>query len=42
MGQEAYQAARAWFGHLKGGLAIATIGASGLFAAITGTTLAAH
>src|SRR5512136_1019050 len=40
IGREAYQMARTWFGQLKGGLAIATIGACGLFAAITGTTLA--
>jgi C4-dicarboxylate transporter DctM subunit len=40
IGRDAYEAARAWFGQFKGGLAIATIGACGLFAAITGTTLA--
>ena len=40
IGREAYEMARAWFGHLKGGLAIATIGACGLFAAVQGTSLA--
>ena len=40
IGREAYNMARTWFGQLRGGLAIATIGACGLFAAITGTTLA--
>jgi C4-dicarboxylate transporter DctM subunit len=40
IGKEAYQMARSWFGHLKGGLAIATIGACGLFAAVQGTSLA--
>ncbi len=40
IGREAYQTARAWFGQTKGGLAVATIGASALFAAISGTTLA--
>jgi C4-dicarboxylate transporter DctM subunit len=40
IGRDAYQMARAWFGQFKGGLGIATIGASGLFAAISGTTLA--
>ncbi len=40
IGRDAYEMARTWFGQLKGGLAIATIGACGLFAAITGTTLA--
>ena len=32
IGDEAYKMAKAWFGHIKGGLAIATIGACGLFA----------
>jgi C4-dicarboxylate transporter DctM subunit len=40
IGREAYEMARAWFGHLKGGLAIATIGACGAFAAVQGTSLA--
>ena len=40
IGAEAYDMARTWFGQFKGGLAIATIFACGLFAAIQGTTLA--
>jgi tripartite ATP-independent transporter DctM subunit len=40
IGDEAYRMAKAWFGHIKGGLAIATIGACGLFAAVQGTSLA--
>jgi tripartite ATP-independent transporter DctM subunit len=40
IGRDAYEMARTWFGSARGGLAIATIGACGLFAAITGTTLA--
>jgi len=40
IGKEAYQAARAWFGHFKGGLAIATVFACALFAACAGTSLA--
>jgi len=40
IGREAYQTARSWFGQTKGGLAMATIGGSALFAAISGTTLA--
>jgi tripartite ATP-independent transporter DctM subunit len=41
IGREAYESARAWIGHLKGGLAMATIGACGLFAACVGDSLAA-
>jgi len=40
IGDDAYKMAKAWFGHVKGGLAIATIGACGLFAAVQGTSLA--
>jgi C4-dicarboxylate transporter DctM subunit len=40
IGDDAYKMAKAWFGHIKGGLAIATIGACGLFAAVQGTSLA--
>jgi tripartite ATP-independent transporter DctM subunit len=40
IGKDAYESARAWFGQYKGGLAMGTIGACGLFAAIQGTTLA--
>jgi len=35
-----YQAARAWVGHLRGGLAQATLGASGAFAAVCGSSVA--
>ncbi len=38
IGREAYQFARAWMGHLKGGLAMATVGASALIAACAGTS----
>lgn len=37
---ELYDAAYAWFGHLKGGLAHATVVACGLFAAISGSSIA--
>lgn len=37
---ELFAAARAWFGHWRGGLVIATIGASGGFAAASGSSLA--
>src|SRR5512136_345965 len=40
IGTEAYLAARAWLGQFKGGLAMATIGACGLFAAVSGSSLA--
>jgi C4-dicarboxylate transporter, DctM subunit len=40
MGAEAYIAARAWFGKFKGGLAIATTVACGLFAACNGSATA--
>jgi tripartite ATP-independent transporter DctM subunit len=40
IGKEAYEAARAWIGQFKGGLAMATVGGCGMFAAITGTSLA--
>jgi len=40
IGDDAYKMAKAWFGHIRGGLAIATIGACGLFAAVQGTSLA--
>lgn len=35
-----FRAARAWFGHLRGGLAIATIGGCAMFGAICGSSLA--
>jgi C4-dicarboxylate transporter, DctM subunit len=37
---ELYDAAHAWLGHLKGGLAHATVAACGLFAAISGSSIA--
>jgi len=40
IGKEAYDTARAWIGQAKGGLAMATVGACGLFAACTGSSLA--
>ncbi|MBN1189971.1 MAG: TRAP transporter large permease subunit [Dehalococcoidales bacterium] len=40
LGKDAYNMARAWFGKFKGGLAIATIGACAIFAAICANSLA--
>lgn len=40
LAQDLYAAAYAFFGHLRGGLAMATIGASGGFAAISGSSYA--
>ncbi len=40
IGEDAYRAARAWVGHIKGGLAMATVCACGLFAATSGSSLA--
>jgi len=40
IGAEAYTMARAWLGQFKGGLAIATMGGSALFGAISGGSLA--
>ena len=40
IGGELYRAAYAMVGHWRGGLAVATIGASGGFAAVTGSSLA--
>jgi C4-dicarboxylate transporter DctM subunit len=40
IGREAYDTARAWIGQARGGLAMATVGACGLFAACTGSSLA--
>lgn len=37
---ELYEAANAWLGHLKGGLAHATLAACGLFSAISGSSIA--
>ncbi|MGJ9385037.1 TRAP transporter large permease [Salipaludibacillus sp. CF4.18] len=38
LGQDMFKAVDKWIGHLRGGLAIATIGASSIFAAISGST----
>src|SRR3989304_5840498 len=40
IGRQAYEAARTWLGQFRGGLAMATIGACGLFAAACGSSLA--
>lgn len=40
IGQEAYTAARAWVGHIRGGLAMASLVGCGLFAATSGSSLA--
>jgi len=40
IGEDAYRTARAWVGHIKGGLAMATVVACGLFAATSGSSLA--
>jgi len=40
IGREAYLTARAWIGHFRGGLAMATVGACGIFAAVSGSSLA--
>src|SRR4030042_1752573 len=36
IGRQAYEAVRAWLGQFRGGLAMATVGACGLFAAACG------
>lgn len=41
LAQKAYLAARQWFGRLPGGLAVAAIGASAFFAAVSGSSVAA-
>ncbi|MCC6007566.1 MAG: TRAP transporter large permease [Rhodobacteraceae bacterium] len=40
MSREMYRAAHAFLGHMRGGLAMATISACGMFAAISGSSLA--
>jgi tripartite ATP-independent transporter DctM subunit len=40
IGKDLYMLAYRWFGHLPGGLSIATIGACGGFAAVSGSSLA--
>lgn len=37
LGQDLYRAIDSWLGHLKGGLAIATIGTAGMFSSICGS-----
>jgi tripartite ATP-independent transporter DctM subunit len=38
-GEDLYKAAHRWFGHMRGGLAIATVGACGTLAAIVGDSV---
>ena len=40
IGEDLYVAVRKWIGHVRGGLAMATVGASGMFAAICGDSVA--
>lgn len=40
LGRELYQAIDTWVGHLRGGMAMATIGACAAFAAVSGSTTA--
>jgi C4-dicarboxylate transporter DctM subunit len=40
IGELAYKTARSWVGHIRGGLAMATVCACGLFAATSGSSLA--
>lgn len=40
MNSQLYRAARAWFGHWRGGLAVATIGGCAAFGAVCGSSLA--
>ncbi|MEI6416023.1 MAG: TRAP transporter large permease subunit, partial [Pseudomonadota bacterium] len=40
MSRELFAAGNAWFGHLRGGLALATVAACGGFAAINGSSVA--
>ena len=40
VGRDLYQAVDAWMGHLRGGLAMATIGACAAFAAVSGSSTA--
>ena len=40
LGQDAFHAARLWIGHLRGGLAIATIAGCAAFGAASGSTAA--
>jgi len=40
LGRDLYQAVNTWVGHLRGGMAMATIGACAAFAAVSGSTTA--
>jgi len=40
LSKDAYEAARAWFGKIPGGLAVATIYACAIFGACSGSALA--
>lgn len=40
MSSEIYRLAHAWFGHLKGGLALTTVGTCAVFGAICGSSVA--
>lgn len=40
IGKDAYDSVRSWIGHTRGGLAMATVGACGLFAAVSGSSMA--
>ena len=40
LGRDLYEAVDAWLGHLRGGMAMATIGACAAFAAVSGSTTA--
>ena len=40
LSKDLYEAAYKWFGHLRGGLAMATVGACAFFAAISGSSMA--
>ena len=40
VGKDLFQAVQAWVGHLPGGLAVATVIACGIFAAISGSSVA--
>lgn len=39
LGRQLFNAFNAWFGHIRGGLAIATVGASAFFSAVSGSNI---
>ena len=41
LGKDSYQAAKAWFGRVPGGLGVATVYASAIFGAVSGSSLSA-